>query len=73
MRYVAKLHVLDVLDHIVVSGYVYDADVMSNVDHESVEFSFDVLSYGHDNPRDWLTGALYSALTSMNSARHDLS
>ena len=32
MRYIAKIHVLDVMDKVVVSGYVYDADPISDPD-----------------------------------------
>lgn len=68
MRYVAKIHVLDVMDKIVVSGYVYDADPLSDPDHNVVDFAYDVLSYGRDDAMDWLTSALYSALVEMNKA-----
>ena len=66
MRYVAKIHVLDVLDRIVVSGYVVDCDNRTDPDHEAFEFSYEVASYGHDSHLDWLVGALYSALLEMH-------
>lgn len=58
MRYVAKIHVLDVMDEIVISGYVTDADVQSNPDHESWEFAYQVTSFGLDDPAEWLLTAL---------------
>ena len=58
MRYVAKIHVLDVMDEIVISGYVVDADTHSNPDHESWEFSYQVTSFGLDDPAEWLLTAL---------------
>jgi hypothetical protein len=68
MRFIAKLHVLDVMDRVVVSGYVFDADDMTDPDHVPVEFAYEVPSYGRDTHLDWLTSALYSALTQMNTA-----
>jgi len=68
MRYVAKIHVLDVMDKIVVSGYVYDAGNDPSADHETTDFAYECLSYGHSEPLEWLTGALYAALIDMNKA-----
>lgn len=67
MRYVAKIHVLDVMDRVVVSGYVVDCDPMTDPDHEALEFSYDTLSYGRDDPIEWLTSALYGALVQMQN------
>lgn len=68
MRYVAKIHVLDVMDKIVVSGYVLDTDVLVNPDHEVWEFSYETRGYGWDTEVDWLVSALYGALLDMSKA-----
>lgn len=62
MRYVAKIHVLDVLDQVVVSGYVYDADPLTDPDHEVTEFSLQAPGTGIDDPMAWLLNSLYRAL-----------
>jgi hypothetical protein len=64
MRYVAKIHVLDVMDEVVVSGYVFDADTHSSPDHDVTEFAYSVKSMGLDDPAAWLLNALYRALVS---------
>ena len=58
MRFVAKIHVLDVMDQVIVSGYVVDCDDTTDPDHQAVEFSYEVPSYGRDRHLDWLTSAL---------------
>lgn len=63
MRYVAKIHVLDVLDQVVVSGYVYDADPITDPDHEPREFTYEVPGRGLDDPITWLQWHLYDAFT----------
>lgn len=67
MRYVAKVHVLDVLDQIVVSGYVYDADEMSSGDQAPTEFAFQHPGLGIDDPVRWL--AKYLELAAREMAR----
>lgn len=62
MRYVAKVYVMDVVDLVVVSGYVFDADPMSSPEHEPTEFSFSVPGTGIDDPYGWLLNSLYRAL-----------
>lgn len=62
MRYVAKIHVLDVLEEIVVSGYVFDADPLTDPDHDVTEFAYTVAGKGVSDPMDWLFTALYQAL-----------
>jgi len=62
MRYVAKIHVLDVLDKVVVSGYVYDADPLSDPDHEVTEFTYESVGRGVDDRVAWLQWHLYDAL-----------
>lgn len=65
MRYVAKIHVMDVLDQVIVSGYVFDADPLSSPDHEPTEFAFQAPGRGLDDPVSWLQWHVYEAL--MNS------
>lgn len=62
MRYVAKIHVIDVLDQVVVSGYVYDADPVSSPDHEATDFSVQSKGKGLDDPQAWLRWHVYDAL-----------
>lgn len=62
MRYVAKIHVLDIMDDVVVSGYVYDAEPLSGGDHEPFEFSWVTPGRGLDDPVSWLLVHLYQAL-----------
>lgn len=64
MRYIAKVHVLDVMDQVVISGYVVDADPLTDPDHEAWEFSYQVPSLGLDEPAAWLLNALYRAIVS---------
>jgi hypothetical protein len=64
MRYVAKVHVLDIMDQVVVSGYVVDCDAGSDPDHEPHEFSYTVRGTGLSDPRAWLLNSLYRALVS---------
>lgn len=66
MRYVAKLHVLDVMDQVVVSGYVLDADVLTNPDHDTTEFAFQQPGTGLSDPHAWLTQALASLIEQSN-------
>lgn len=62
MRYVAKIHVMDVMEDVVVSGYVFDADPLTDPDHIPVEFSFTSKGKGLDNPVQWLVWHVYEAL-----------
>lgn len=62
MRYVAKIHVLDILDQVVVSGYCYDADPKSDPDHIPLEFSFTGQGKGLDDKTSWLVWHVYEAL-----------
>ena len=61
MRYVAKIHVLDVMDKVVVSGYVYDADPLTDPDHVCHEFTYETVGRGVDDPVSWLSWHLYDA------------
>jgi len=62
MRYIAKIHVLDVMDKVVVSGYVYDADPISDPDHEVLEFTYEAPGTGISEPLPWLLNSLYRSL-----------
>lgn len=61
MRYVAKIHVLDVMDSVVVSGYVVDCDPVTDPDHEPYEFAFTSDGVGECDPFLWLADALTRA------------
>lgn len=69
MRYVAKIHVLDVLDQVVVSGYVYDADGPVRDGEGPLEFTMSTPGLGLDHPMDWLFMALYRAFMT-ETTRH---
>lgn len=62
MRYVAKIYVLDVMDQIVLSGYVRDADAHDVPNEEPLEFTWQVPGQGQSDPRQWLLTALTSAV-----------
>lgn len=61
MRYIAKIHVLDLMDKVVVSGYIYDADPLTDPDHESHEFTLETAGMGLSDPMTWLQVHLYQA------------
>lgn len=65
MRYVAKIHVLDVLDTVVVSGYIHEHDSLDGWAPDAYEFSYATPGVGLDDPYEWLTKALYQAITQM--------
>lgn len=65
MRYVAKIHVLDVMDQIVVSGYVYDSDGPVQDGEAPLEFTYQVPGVGADEPLAWLLNALDRALVNV--------
>ena len=64
MRYIAKIHVLDVMDSVVVSGYYYDSDEYSDPDREVCEFTYQVQGLGITGGHEWLLNTLYRALLS---------
>jgi hypothetical protein len=70
MRYIAKVHVLDVLDQVVISGYVYDADPITDPDHEPLEFTYQVPGTGLSEPLPWLLNSLYRALVAEQRPPH---
>lgn len=70
MRYVAKIYVLDVMDQVAVSGYVYDSDPKTDPDHTPVEFTFTGTGKGLDDPVSWLVWHVYEALQAMTNPRH---
>ncbi len=65
MRYVCKIHVLDVLDSVVVSGYVHAHDSLTGWAPDTYEFSYSTPGVGLDDPYEWLTKALYQAILQM--------
>jgi hypothetical protein len=62
MRYVAKIHVLDVMDQVVVSGYVHEWPDYPSDSPEIVEFTFTTPGVGLSDPYAWLLNSLYRAL-----------
>lgn len=62
MRYVAKVHVIEVMDQVVVSGYVYDADPLSDPDHTAFDFTYQAPAPNVVDPLPWLITSLYRAL-----------
>lgn len=58
MRYVAKIHVLDVMDQIVLSGYVRDCEALDIPERDPLEFTEQVRGRGISDPREWLLTAL---------------
>ena len=62
MRYVAKIHVLDVMDQVVVSGYVYDADGPVRDGEPPLEFTYAAEGVGLSEPLPWLLNSLYRCL-----------
>lgn len=62
MRYAAKIHVIDVMDQVVVSGYVYGYNGLKGESPEPVDFSYSVPGMGIDEPMAWLLNAVYRAV-----------
>jgi len=69
MRYVAKIHVMDVMDQVVVSGYVYDADGPVRDGDAPVEFTYQTPGLGIDHPLDWLFLAVYRCFMEATAPR----
>jgi hypothetical protein len=65
MRYVAKLHVVDVMENVVVSGYIHEHDGMGEWSPELYEFSYAVPGVGLTDPYEWLDKALQDAVSCM--------
>jgi hypothetical protein len=61
MRYVAKIHVLDVLDQVVISGYVHAYDDYDGEGPEVHEFTYQVPGRGLTEPLEWLHVHCYQA------------
>jgi len=59
MRYVAKVHVLDVLDQVVISGYVIDTETAGPDGEEPFEFTWQVPGLGLSDSLEWLLDALH--------------
>lgn len=73
MRYVAKIHVLDILDTVVVSGYVHEYPDLQGEPVEQHDFSESVPSRGVDDWKAWLAVALYQTLMTdphLSGGRH---
>lgn len=62
MRYIGKVYISEVMDQTVVSGYVVDADPMTDPDHMPVEFTYQTTTPSDPEPLNWLTQSLYLAL-----------
>lgn len=62
MRYVAKVWVMDVMDQIVISGTVTNADDLTRTDEAPYEFTYQVRGTGTNDPAAWLLGALGGVL-----------
>ena len=69
MRFVAKIHVLDVLDQVVVSGYVHEFDSYDGEGVDVHEFSWSVPGVGLDDAYAWLLNSLYRALVNEQRPR----
>jgi len=61
MRYVAKIHVLDVMDSVVVSGYVHAYEDYDGEGPEVHEFTYEVPGKGITDPTEWLRIHTYEA------------
>lgn len=61
MRYVSKIHVLDVMDQIVVSGYVHASEGLDGWSPDVWEFSWQCPGVGLCEPEEWLQDALKRA------------
>lgn len=68
MLYVAKIHVIDVLDQVVVSGYVIDTQQEPGSREHCLEFTWQVSGKGVDEPVAWLADALSRALPQASPA-----
>ena len=62
MRYVGKIYVMDVLDQVVVSGYVHEYPDMPGTEPETLEFTWQVPGAGIPEPVGWLRDALSRAV-----------
>jgi hypothetical protein len=65
MRYVCKIHVLDVMTKVVVSGYIHGYAHMGVEPPITHEFSYTIPGVGLSDPYEWLTKALYEAVLQM--------
>jgi len=68
MRYMGKIYVSDVMDQIVVSGYVFDTDEWTNPDHETSEFTWQIPGVGRSDALEWLSDALSRAVLNVTTA-----
>lgn len=65
MRYVAKIHVLDVMDQLIVSGYVRDCEVLDLPEREPLEFTQQYRGRGESDPGLWLAQPLHGLWRSL--------
>jgi hypothetical protein len=66
MRYIGKVYVMDVLDHVVVSGYVIAAELDNEEPEETYEFSETYAGRGDNVAEEWLAHALHQHLLNRN-------
>jgi hypothetical protein len=62
MRFIGKVYVMDVLDAIVVSGYVIEAELDGEEPGETYEFSQTYAGRGDNVAQEWLAYALHQHL-----------
>jgi hypothetical protein len=62
MRYVAKIHAIDLLTDIVVSGYIHGYDDTGGNEPTSEDFSYSIPGIGLGDPYEWLAKALYGCV-----------
>lgn len=62
MRYTAKIYVMDVMDQIVVSGYVHASDDFRAEPPDMYEFTWQIPGVGLSEEPDWLRDSLTRAL-----------
>lgn len=62
MRYIAKVYVMDVMDQIVVSGYVHASDDFMAEPPDVAEFTWQTPGKGVSDPVAWLRDALDRAV-----------
>lgn len=65
MRYVAKIHVVDVMETVVVSGYIHEHDSIDGWAPDLYEFSYAIPGVGLSDPYEWLDKALQDAIACM--------
>jgi hypothetical protein len=69
MRYISRLWVMDVMDTLVISGYVADADPHEGSREAEWRFTESVAGVGEQDPARWLLRALADAQDPLRSSR----